>query len=128
MSEDDLLECRAAFKQLDLTGSGRLSIEDLELARQRKLLRLAPKLRRRQLKRVREALSVPNFQERLEAAFPYWAQARGDEAEAEAAAGAEPEAEEAEGEGELPAAGLAEQLASQPDPPWQWPKGMSLLN
>ena len=80
VSEHDLAECRAAFARLDLTGNGRLSIEDIELARQSKLLRVAPKLRERRLRRLRkglrQALGTP-LASRAEALFPHWRRARG---------------------------------------------------
>ena len=38
LSEGDLQECRERFDALDEDGTGRLSVEDLELVRQRKLL------------------------------------------------------------------------------------------
>lgn len=77
ISEADLIECRAAFKELDATASGFISIEDLELVKQRQKLRLEPRIRQRRLRRVRSALQVPIL-ERAEAFFPYWATARGE--------------------------------------------------
>ena len=55
VSEADLAECRAAFTVLDARQLGRVSIEDLELARQTRLLRVAPKLRKRRLRRLRKS-------------------------------------------------------------------------
>lgn len=51
VEEKDLQECRATFDALDLDGSGLLSIEDLEMSQQRKLLG-NPKLRRRWMTRT----------------------------------------------------------------------------
>ena len=77
VSEHDLAECRAAFARLELTGNGRLSIEDIELARQSKLLRVAPKLRERRLRRLRKGLRQA-LASRAEALFPHWRRARGE--------------------------------------------------
>ena len=85
-SEADIAECRNAFSRLDETKSGKLSIEDVELVTQRRLLRIAQRggatrLRRRRLKRVRETLratftfSLP-VRETAEGLFPYWREAR----------------------------------------------------
>ena len=90
VSEADLAECRAAFGVLDVRQLGRVSIEDLELARQPRLLRVAPKLRQRRLRRLRksfgEALNTSKtavvrasnkglsrpWAERMEDWFPHW--------------------------------------------------------
>ena len=92
VSEADLAECRAAFNMLDVRQLGRVSIEDLELARQPRLLRVAPRLRQRRLRRLRKSfgealnttktavvrasnkgLSRPGFNaERMEDWFPHW--------------------------------------------------------
>ena len=97
VGENDLEECRAAFRELVETGADRLSIEDLELAKQRKMMRLEPRLRRRQITRVkkglRRALSVLGpgppltdslaalqelpVRDRMEVLFPQWRQGRG---------------------------------------------------
>jgi len=53
VTENDLAECRAAFDVLDVTKQGRLSIEDLETIRQAKQMRMAPKMRRRAMRRMR---------------------------------------------------------------------------
>ena len=79
VSEADLAECRDAFGVLDVRQLGRVSIVDLELARQPRLRSVAPKLRKRRLRRLRksfgEALSRP-YTERLEDWFPHWKSGR----------------------------------------------------
>jgi len=95
VSEADLAECRDAFGLLDVRQLGRVTIEDLELARQPRLLRVAPKLRQRRLRRLRKSfgealnttksavvrasnkgLSRPYAErrtaERIEDWFPHW--------------------------------------------------------
>ena len=94
-TEADLAECRDAFGLLDVRQLGRVTIEDLELARQPRLLRVAPKLRQRRLRRLRKSfgealnttksavvrasnkgLSRPYAErrtaERIEDWFPHW--------------------------------------------------------
>ena len=56
ISEADLAECRATFDQLDVTGQGILSAEDLELLTQRRLQRLGPRLRQRRFSRLLRSL------------------------------------------------------------------------
>lgn len=87
VSEQDLAECRATFAQLDKTGNGRLSIFDIELARQARLLRVGNKLRRRQVRRLDKAVSqmlgppLVSMMSRIEALFPQWKEARHDSEE-----------------------------------------------
>ena len=87
VAEKDIDECRAAFEELDETKSGTLTAEDLELVVQRRMLRLAPKLRRRRLRQMRESLSnvwlsnatSMGIRDQAEAIFPYWARGRGED-------------------------------------------------
>lgn len=80
-------QSRELFDALNEDGTGRLSAEDLELVRQRRLLRISPKLRQRQLRRalrlangaLRSSL-LPGMRaavrESAEELFPHWRSGR----------------------------------------------------
>ena len=94
VSEVDLAECRAAFTVLDARQLGRVSIEDLELARQTRLLRVAPKLRKRRLRRLRKSFgeALNTTRDLAEGWFPHWKTGRRDrDAEEGGAAGSDSE-------------------------------------
>jgi len=87
VGEADLREVRQTFAALDADGSGRLSLADLELVRQQRMLRLSPLLRRRTIRRVirvgttRAAQDVgkvlqPGTATLVERWFPHWRTAR----------------------------------------------------
>jgi len=85
LSEEDIEECRATFRELDLSGDGTLSALDFELAVQQRVERLqerpgsAGKLRRLRAKRVGALLGKLLRPQRFEGAInPEWAEGRGE--------------------------------------------------
>ena len=80
IGEADLREVRQTFAALDADGTGRLSLADLELVRQQRMLRLSPLLRRRTIRRVVRTGSrvlQPGTATIFERVFPHWRKARG---------------------------------------------------
>lgn len=65
----------SAVAKLDITGDGRLSLDDLQMQAQRKLLRIQPRLTKRFVRRFIQRLSI---QEGAEGLFPQWRRARGE--------------------------------------------------